>query len=276
MKSRVATDLEKAEATLSRERDEYGQVAADLEQALAKREDLIDDRAAFERNEQTIHGLQSERLRRELVLARREHEVEQAKHRLAHANWREAGAELDNAYGERRKTSKAVADLLSKLVRATSELQAKREAVEQAEAKYQARAPTDVEDVTFPEGRDEPDWPEDPKNTLEVLVAGPMQPEADTAAAITRMRSESEARGRAAVRQAVRELWQAPSEAVFCKTPKHLHGRVWADFERDLETRLEQGGLNPEGRGMIEDRLKQVRERRGAEQGPADPDAAAA
>jgi fused signal recognition particle receptor len=198
-------ELASAEAALDREHQELAETRVVLESAVARREGLAGDANAFEANEQEIDRLKQDVRRRQLVIAKAEAQVVATQDALALATCEAAGDALGRAYAARRKASKVVADHLADLADAAAELEKRRLTVAKLEAELQALA---VDGYEWPAGADEHGWPQS-EATLELIAAGPVQPElqdaATLAAAEQRAERRAEDEARRAAEEAVRE-----------------------------------------------------------------------
>jgi DNA repair exonuclease SbcCD ATPase subunit len=268
-------ELGKAETALEQERQEVAELESSLRTALDRRPSLADDPAGFAENETAVSSFQAELLRRrEYVLPRREDDLIEARSKLAHAEWDQAGKALVGAQKQRHEASVKVAGKLSELRVALDALMKVRASVEELEAEFRARVPSGASDWTFPaESRDEPTWPEQ-GDLLEVVSAGPKRPLAQEAAAVECAERENETRSRAVIADAVEDAVVRGSFGKLEQLPRaHLAAALGvaerraeeeiAQRERALADPDIQTGTGEKTRALIarlEERVERIRE----------------
>lgn len=265
-------DLEAAEGQLGAERENHRQAVAAREQATTQRAALAGDPLAFAENEQAIHDAELDCRRRELGVEGLEAEVEVAKRRLAHAAWAAMGRALEEAYAQRRAASGAVADWLAQGAKLLAALEQRRVAAQDAERRFVALAPDDLEQLEYPSNRDEPEWPV--VDLLGIVAAGPLRPDATTAAADVKAERVARRREKNRIVEAVRPaLLEGDFRRVESLDP-HLRwqavGAAEGFVQEELERRralnaeafqLATGGEQTEQiAAMLHRRLERVRE----------------
>jgi hypothetical protein len=205
---RRGTSVDQAQQALEDARAARETLAEQVAAAHGRRHQLAEDASAYAAGEVEISRLQSEHRRLGLLVARREAELEEAQKAAALNAWETAGKELKQAYGPRRSASEAVASALAALNHAVASLGDERQHVRDLEDKFAALVPGDVDEWSYPSGRDEVAWGKLAGDVVALVNAGARAPEADaaesTARRAERARKEQEERVPRMVEQILR------------------------------------------------------------------------
>jgi hypothetical protein len=191
MRARRGASVDHAQAALADARAARETLAEQIAAAHGRRHQLAEDAGAYEAGEAEVSRLQSEHRRLGLLVARHEAEVEEAQKAAARSAWEAVGKELKQAYGPGRSASEAVASALAALNHAVAALGDERERVKAAEDRFRALVPSDVDDWSYPPGRDEVAWGRLADDVVALVNAGARTPEADAAESTARQAAAS-------------------------------------------------------------------------------------